>query len=493
MKTAALFPGQGAFDGKALLAAAERHPDIGDVFAEIDAVTAAEAGRKLSAIVLSDEPATMSELLADDPWVSQLAIYGVDVAVHRVLERAGWRPDVLAGHSLGEIAALVCAGAYTVADGARVIWERVRAVEGLELRGGYMAALSTGAERAGLIAALVADGSLAVAAENHPTQTVLSGSAAAMDIVREVAGAVKVPSARLAAGVPFHCPLLEPAVARFAAAVRAIPIRAPHTPVYSPIYGRYYEPGEDMGAALAGHFVERVRFADAVRALHADGVRVFVECGALETVSKLVRRNLDGADFAAVPGLTDAGRPIEDAVSRLRDLGAIEAAPAVPEGLLPGVDAEAFALFWADRGGAIVERIRREFAEYGTPAPATAPAAVPAASVTAPAAVPASVTAPVTAPVTASVTAPAGDLGDDLRRLYADALEYPVEVFTDDVLLEAELGIDSVKQVELLTRVSERYGLPARSGSFRLDEVATMDKVIGYVRATLGEHGAAGR
>ncbi|MGI5282724.1 acyltransferase domain-containing protein [Nonomuraea polychroma] len=460
MKTAALFPGQGAFDGRALLAAAERHPEIGDVFSEIDTVTAAEAGRKLSAIVLGGEPATMDGLLADDPWVSQLAIYGVDVAVHRVLSGAGWRPDVLAGHSLGEIAALVCGGAYSVADGARVIWQRVQAVAGLDLRDGYMAALSTDAVRAGQIADLVADDSLAVAAENHPAQTVLSGSAVAMDAVREVARAVNVSFARLAASVPFHCPLLRPAIARFAVAVKAIPIRTPHTPVYSPIYNRYYEPGEDMGVALAGHFVERVLFADAVHALYADGVRVFVECGALETVSKLIRRNLDRAEPVVVPGLSDAGQPIDAVVSRLRGLGVLESAPVVPEGLLPGVDAQAFAAFWAERGGAVLERIRQEFAEYGTPAPAASPS---------------------------------GDLGSELRRLYADALEYPVEVFTDDVLLEAELGIDSVKQVELLTRVSERYGLPARSGSFRLDEVATMGKVIGYVRAALDEHGTTGR
>ncbi|MEV0587135.1 acyltransferase domain-containing protein [Nonomuraea sp. NPDC050310] len=467
LTTAALFPGQGAFDGTALLAAAERHPEVGDVFAEIDAVTAAVAGRKLSAIVLGTTPATMEGLLADEPWVSQLAIYGMGVAVHRVLTGAGWRPDVLAGHSLGEIGALVCAGAYTVEDGARLIWARVDAIGGLDLRGGYMAALATGAGRARQLVAFVGDESLAVAAENHAAQTVVSGSGAAMETVRGVAGAINVSFARLAASVPFHCPLLEPAAARFAAAIRDIPQREPHTPVYSPIYHRFYEPGENLGDLLAGHFVAPVRFAEAAHALHAAGARVFVECGALETTGKLILRNLGTDGITVVAGLPAGARSAEPAVARLRELGLLDTArldtarldtepaqPAVPAGLLPGVDAAAFAAFWAARGRGVLDHIRREFEEYG--------AAVPA-----------------------------GDLDRELRELYADALEYPVEVFTDDVLLEAELGIDSVKQVELLTRVSERYGLPARPGSFRLDEVATMGKVIAYVRSVA--HESAGR
>ncbi|WP_440069987.1 acyltransferase domain-containing protein [Streptosporangium sp. OZ121] len=461
-KSAGLFPGQGAFDGRALLAAAERYPAIGAVFTEIDTVTAPEGGRKLSEIVLGSEPATMAGLLADDHWVSQLAVYGMDVAVFRALSELGWRPDTLAGHSLGEIAALTCADVYTVADGARVIWQRVRAVESLDLRGGYMAALSADPARARLLIDLIADESLAVAAENHPAQSVVSGSETAMDLLRQVAGSLNVSFGRLDSAVPFHSPLLRGAVAPFAAAVRRIPARAPSLPVYSAISGRYYGRDEDLGGVLAAHLVEPVRFADAVRALHADGVRTFVECGALGVLGKLVRRNLAETDPVVVPGVGDADQSIDSAAARLRGLGLLGAAPIMPGGLLPDADPERLSAFWAERGGAILDRIRQEFAQYGPAEPA------PRADSTA-------------------------DLGDELRELYADALEYPVEVFTDDVLLEAELGIDSVKQVELLARVSERYGLPARPGNFRLDEVATMGKVIDYVRSMLDEHATAGR
>ncbi|MFG2754216.1 acyl carrier protein, partial [Streptomyces xanthophaeus] len=97
------------------------------------------------------------------------------------------------------------------------------------------------------------------------------------------------------------------------------------------------------------------------------------------------------------------------------------------------------------------------------PAPAPAPAAAPAAS----------------APAEEEVFAV-------LRTLYAQALEYPEEVFTPDALLEAELGVDSVKQVELLSRASTHYGLPARASDFRLGDYETLDKIAGLITDEVG-------
>ncbi len=77
------------------------------------------------------------------------------------------------------------------------------------------------------------------------------------------------------------------------------------------------------------------------------------------------------------------------------------------------------------------------------------------------------------------------EVAAELRALYAEALEYPEEVFEDEVQLEAELGVDSVKQVELLSRVSKRYGLPTRQSGFRIDNYNTMGKVVEFVLAEL--------
>ncbi len=494
---AALFPGQGAFDGEALLAAAAGYPEIGAVFAEIDEVTAPLTGRKLSDVVLGGGPVTLAALLEDEPWVSQLAIYGVDVAVHRVLSSAGLRADVLVGHSLGEIAALSCAGVYTVADGARVIWHRVAAIGSVDQRGGYMAALSTDPVRAGHLVALVGDESLAVAVENHRGQTVVSGSGAAMDLMRQVAGVLKIPAVRLDSPAPYHCPLLAPAVGRFAEAVRAIPAAPGHTQVYSPILGRSYTADDDLGQALASHLVRPVRFGAAVRALYQQGARVFVESGALGTLGKLVTRVLDEADSGAgakvIPGLTGGDDPVSPALQSLREAGVLVPDPAVIAALFPGTAPDdGLASFWADRGPIIIDMLRREYAAYRE---GRAPAGP---SVGEPSHPPNPATqdsppSPLAPSAPQSRIGSSGSLAEELRSLYADALEYPEEVFTDDVLLEADLGIDSVKQVELFSQVSERYGLPPRPEGFRLSDYSTMGKVIEYVQTMIHKtHGHQG-
>jgi malonyl CoA-acyl carrier protein transacylase/acyl carrier protein len=494
---AALFPGQGAFDGEALLAAAAHHPEIGAVFAEIDEVTAPLTGRKLSDVVLGG-PVTIATLLEDEPWVSQLAIYGVDVAVHRVLSAAGLRADVMVGHSLGEIAALSCAGVFTVADGARVIWHRVAAIGSVDQRGGYMAALSTDPVRAGHLVALIGDESLAVAVENHRGQTVVSGSGAAMDLVCEVARGLKISVARLDSPVPYHCPLLAPAVDRFADAVRAISASPGHTQVYSPILGRCYTAEDDLGQSLALHLVRPVRFAASVRALYQQGVRVFVESGALGALGKLVTRVLDEADSDAdavvVPGLTVADNPVGPALRALRAAGVLIPDSAVLAALFPQTaSSDGFASFWADRGPVIVDMLRREYTAYlEGHAPAGAIVGEPSRTPT-PSASPTSAMSPLEPSAPQGWTGSSESLAGELRGLYADALEYPEEVFTDDVLLEADLGIDSVKQVELFSQVSERYGLPPRPEGFRLSDYSTMGKVIDYVQSMIHKtHGHQG-
>src|SRR3954471_14179914 len=160
-KVVVLFPGEGAFDGELLRAAHRDHPEVAQVFTAVDRVAEELFGRPLSPVVFGPHPVDIADLLHDDPWVSQLAIYGSDVAAHLVLAAQGLRPDVLMGHSLGEIAALVASGAYSVEDGARIVAHRVLAVEALS-PDGYLVALSTPRTRAQLLVELVGDPLVAV-------------------------------------------------------------------------------------------------------------------------------------------------------------------------------------------------------------------------------------------------------------------------------------------------------------------------------------------
>ncbi|WP_159080321.1 acyltransferase domain-containing protein [Nocardia suismassiliense] len=483
----ALFPGQGGFDGMALANAAKRHPEVSAVLAEVDTVPLAEVGRSLSSAVLREEPPTLGRLLADEPWVSQLAIYATSVAVYRVLHAAGLRPSIHMGHSLGEIAALVSAGVYSVADGARIIWHRVQAVGELDLPDSYMAAVGADPHKTRTLVELVENADLAVAVENHARQTVVSGPQDAMDALRGLTTAIGISFVRLESPAPFHSPLLRPAGLGLAARIRDIPANPPQTEVYSPILNRSYTADDDIAELLASHLVAPVRFAEGVRTLYARGVRGFVECGALGTLCKFTAKTLETDPHTAVPALPAGATEV--ALLRLRAVGLLGAGAVHPD----------FDTFWDLHGTEIIAHVRRTFENGHTAVlPDRDPVSVPEPVAPQPVAATNGAHAANGAHAGNGVAAtddaradhgePARDeVAGTLRTIYAEALEYPIEVFTDEVELEAELGIDSVKQIELLNRVSEQYGLQPRTDGFRLADYDTMGKVIGYTMTRLSD------
>jgi malonyl CoA-acyl carrier protein transacylase len=483
-KVVLLFPGQGAFDGELLRAAHREHPEVEQVFAAVDRVAVEFFGRPLSPVLFGPRPVGIADLLRDEPWVSQLAIFGSDVAAHSVLVAHGLRPEVVMGHSLGEIAALVAANAYSVEDGARVVAHRVLAVQAVAPEG-YLAALATPRTRAQLLVDLVGDAQVAVAAENQDQQVVVSGGVAGMDTVQVVARHLGIGWVRLHSPFPFHSPVLRPAVSDFADRIRAIPHRAPEVPVYSPILRRYYGADDVPADLLAEHLVQPVWFADGLRRVHADGGRVFVEAGALTAMSKLVKavipnRTTSLASFArdgdglAVPATLDALR----AGGWLKG----ESVHRLAETLAPGVDQAVFAAFWAEHRAEIVALVTeraREFETGGKPVASPPPMRL----VSLPAEPPAPPVVKLAAVPTARIDRE--QLLVEVRTVYATALEYPAEVFTDDVLLEAELGVDSVKQIELMTRVATRYGISEQVQGLRLTDYDTMGKVVDFVHSAL--------
>jgi acyl carrier protein len=263
-----------------------------------------------------------------------------------------------------------------------------------------------------------------------------------------------------------------------AGSIRTIPARPASTTVYSPILQREYTADDDLPALLASHLTLPVRFDLAVRDLHARGARNFVECGARNTLSKATSAALGDRPHTALPSLPDGARGIAAATAALRAAGLFSSGPQVTTG-------DSFDAFWAAKGEEIIARLRAEFlANAAAPVEVTVGETVAApVFVAAPGTLPTEVPAPA---VDRDDVAP-GDVAGRLRELYATALEYPVEVFTDEVELEAELGIDSVKQLELLTRISEEYGIQLQDDDFRLADYDTMGKVVEYTVRRLAE------
>ncbi|MBA0050973.1 acyltransferase domain-containing protein [Streptomyces sp. AJS327] len=548
-----LFPGQGGYDGAALHRVHQRHPEVRALLARVDAVTGELFGRPLSgALFPGGEPAELRQLLDDAPWVSQLAVYSAGLAAHQRLTANGVRPAVLVGHSLGEITALVAAGAYTVEDGARVVARRTELAAEGNCEGGSMVAVGASASRAAHMAALLEDEPPAVAAENHEGQTVLSGSRTAIGRVRALGELLHTAVVPLDSPFAFHHPSLARAARRFADFVGGFPRHPSAVPVYSPILGRFYGAEEPLAAPLAEHFTRPVRFAAALRTLYGEGARVFVETGGRATLAPAAGKALSGGDradhtvLATLASGRDGADALEPTLGALRDRGLA----AAPDGgdlralLGPALSEREFADFWAAAGHEVLTLVSERASAFLGARGGAGPTAPEAAAATAPRAAtalaeppgaapsfgpPPGAEPPPTAAPTAAPTgeppapgpapahdpAPASTGGADpapgagarpsgprehaaggappgrqeiltaVRTLYARALEYPEEVLTDDALLEAELGVDSVKQVELLGRATELYGLPTRDPGFQLADHDTLGKVAELIEEGL--------
>jgi malonyl CoA-acyl carrier protein transacylase len=501
-KVALLFPGQGACYPGVLKQAVRVFPEVAGVMAEVDAVAGTRLSSTVSAAIWR-ESVTIEDLLARDPGLVQLAIYGTSVAVYRFLESEGLQPDVLMGHSLGEIAALVCGGAFSITEGAQIVCDRTETLR-LVADDGYMAALGANRSVAAALTELLGNHDLVVAGENSHAQTVLSGARGKMDRAAEIARVLNLGFFRLNSPCAFHSPLMEPARADFAKRLHRYSARSLRVPVFSPILGRYYQPADSLTDCLAGHLVQAVGFAGGVRSLYDDGVRVVIECGALDALTKLASKSIGMPDLKAIPCLVRDGDDVASfgrASEALRRLGALPCAerhPALTRVAPGAVGPEDEEQFWAECGPSIREVVDRLYTQFrerrAAPAIPAIAGTTPAVTTPAPAGEtkPAGVTPSGVGPAPAAAATPPRDtLFRDLASMYAAALEYPEEVFTEQVALEAELGIDSVKQTELLARVAEVYRLPPRPPEFRLADYDTMGRVVDFVHTALSAAAAA--
>jgi acyl transferase domain-containing protein len=313
-----VFPGQGAFFAGALRRARFTFLDIEAVISITEAVAHRRFDRSLVA-AMWDERNDAMHFMKSDPELLQLAIFTVSVAAHDILRARGAEPGVLMGHSLGEIAALTCAGVFSIEQGAEIVCDRVESLAAGAPRDGCMAAVCANSavisemleEWAADRPARPAAAMLAVAVQNHDNQTVISGSESEITAFSAHCKSRKLSAQKLHSPYGFHHPALAPVTADFAARLAARSWSVPKLPVYSPIMGRYYQPDDAFGECLARHLVMPVGFSTAVRRLHAEGVSVYVECGALDGLCKIIGRILGPVGVKTFPTFTpdcaDAG------------------------------------------------------------------------------------------------------------------------------------------------------------------------------------------
>lgn len=234
---------------------------------------------------------------------AQAAIMATSLAIFRVLQSAGFdlskHARLVAGHSLGEYSALAAAGAFSLADTARLLKIRGTAMQGAVPVGvGAMAALiGADLDQAEAAAAEAVAGAseshplCVVANDNAPGQVVISGKAETVARAGEIAKANGVKRAiPLAVSAPFHCPLMQPAADAMAEALAAVTILPPCVPVLANVTAAETREPESIRRLLVEQVTGRVRWRESIAALRGLGVEITVDIGGNKVLSGMVKR-----------------------------------------------------------------------------------------------------------------------------------------------------------------------------------------------------------
>ena len=308
MSRALVFPGQGAQTVGMGRAMAEAYPAAQAVFDEVDAAL----GEGLSGLIWEGtaEDLTLTEN-------AQPALMATSIAALRALEAEGIAWDgvaFVAGHSLGEYSALCAAGALSVADAARLLRLRGRAMQAAVPVGeGAMAALlGLDLAAATAVAEEAAAGEVCQAAnDNDPAQVVISGHRVAVE--RAVAIAKERGAKRalmLPVSAPFHCALMQPAAEAMQAALADVEIAAPRVPLVANVRAEAVSDPDTIRALLVEQVTGAVRWRESVAWMAGQGVTAFWEVGAGKALSGMIRRIAKEAETRAI------GTPEDVAVAK---------------------------------------------------------------------------------------------------------------------------------------------------------------------------------
>lgn len=284
--TISLFSGQGSqYVGMAkdLIQADSSLESIYDTASEV-------LGFDLKEIIFNSDKETLSKTICAQPAIMATSLCCLEAAKKR-----GFTYDAVAGHSLGEYAAMVASGMLSLEDGFKVIKARSEAMEKAASAsdGAMCAILKLAPEEIERICSET-DGYVVPANYNSKIQTVIAGDKAAVEKAAEACKALKARALSLDVESAFHTEIMRPAADEFFEAIKDVKFNTPNVIFYSNVFGTELKDFSDMPALLAKHIVSPVRFTSELENMLASGIDTFIEFGPKNVLTKLVKKTLKG-------------------------------------------------------------------------------------------------------------------------------------------------------------------------------------------------------
>ncbi len=501
-KTAFLFPGQGAQYPNMGGDLTEFFPEANEIFDRVDSLAQTWTGHSIKSILATGidmtpaEKEKLQELLVRTDY-NHPALFAICSAVNAVLNSFGIKPDMTAGHSLGEYLALYSAGVFDMETAVKLISLRGSRIYENCFHKGTMAVVRAPAEETGYILDRVT-GYVRIANINCPSQTVIAGEEEAVSRVHSICDDMNIDCIPLNVSSAFHTSLLSTAVEPFRWLLNQIDVQPPKIKVQSNTLGKAYPTdgnfSESLREILAMHLVSPVQFINNIESMYHAGARLFVEIGPGAALCSFVddtlgdrphftfpsnqaRRSptiqlLHTLAFCAARGLPVKSKPLkkktqslveqrgdeyrklkrsESAVARKQSLPAV-----VREDLfasaLTGKNDEEIEEYIQSRREYIKEMIRLDFEHFQDFKPERQ---------------------------AVSKKASKKDVETQVIALISEKTGYPAELIDLNVDVEAELAVDSIKQMEIVRKLEQMYNVDMSSASpAGRYEITTLEELI---------------
>ena len=332
-----VFSGQGTFDANLLSQRVrqivQRSPAAKQELERCAAIVNELIGGDALAIV-SGEAEACKQAVQQTPDLMQCAIHLQNVIGAQLLELSGRQPDLLMGHSFGEIAALGVSGCFDLETGIRIVCHRVLSVNAHAPKDGELLVVATNRQQVTSEAAIIGLDQVVVAGRNHETQTVASGPAAQLKLLKEHFTRQQISAVKIASPTSFHHPSLREAGTEWLRRISSLPIDAPKRRVFSPIGRRMITNTDNIAAILASQFTRPFDLQGAMSDVVAAGSSHFIDCGSAGAIQRLL--TIAGPDNVVVSG-SSTHSPTEEQKSRPELSPSTPPAPSTDGTLVPTI------------------------------------------------------------------------------------------------------------------------------------------------------------